>query len=228
MITVTTKASSTALTTLMAVKLALDIKSREHDDWLNWQIGVVSAMACEILGVEMAEDATRNLGVETVNETQDRRTRYPWLPPLGVIRPRREADTIIVLGRRPIISIASITENGTPVDPCDYELFATDGRVKRLSSGLPAAWPCTIIVIAYTAGWNLPNDQNRNLPPPIEQAVIEGVKAAWFARKRDPNVKSDNVAGIRTVEYFFGTPGQDQPLPPLSMALLNPFRNMSL
>src|SRR6185437_13551593 len=134
MITVTTRANSTALTTLDNVRSSLMISDRSDDAWLKRQVDAVSQMAIQVLGIEMAEDGTRNLGVETLSETLDRRTRYPWLPPLGVIRPRREADTIIVLGRRPVISIASTTENGTEVDPSDYELFATDGRVKRLSS----------------------------------------------------------------------------------------------
>ncbi len=232
MLTVTTRANSTALTTLSNVKLSLAIKDRTNDVWLGRQIDVVSQQACELLGVEMADDGSRDLGVETVNETQDRRTRYPWLPPLGVIRPRREADTIIILGRRPVIAISSITENGVAVDPGDYELFATDGRVKRLSSGLPAAWPCTIIVIGYTAGWKLPGDDasvsGPALPAPIEEAVIEGIQAKLSQRTRDLGVRSETIPGVRTVEYFFGAPGQDQPLPPSAMSKLNPYRNMSL
>ena len=228
MLTVTTPAASTALTTLAAVKLALDIPNRDADAWLKTQIDVVSLAACEVLGVEMAEDGTRHLGIEVVAELFDRRTRYPWLPPLGVIRPRREADTIIVLSRRPVLSIANVLENGVAVDPTGYFLSATDGKLKRLSGGLPAAWPCTLVEVDYSAGWALPADQNRNLPTSIEQAVIEGVKARWFARKRDPNVRSENIPGVRDVSYFFGTPGSDQPLPPAAMTLLNPHRNMSL
>jgi hypothetical protein len=228
MLAVTTPAATTALTTLANVKLALDIKTGTDDAWLRRQIDVVSSIAISVLGVEMAEDGSRHFGVETVTETLDRRTRYPWLPPLGVIAPRREADTIIVLGRRPVISIASVTEDGTAVDPGDYELSATDGKVKRLSSDLAAAWPCTLIVASYTAGWKLPGDSGTNLPPEIEEAVIQGVKERVAGRKRDPNVRSENVAGVREVQYFFGAPGQDQPLSPTVMAMLNPYRNMSL
>lgn len=232
MITVTTPAATTALTTVANVRLSLAITDRAEDAWLARQVVSVSLQACEILGVEMAEDGTRHLGVETVSETQDRRTRYPWLPPLGVIRPRREADTIIVLGRRPVLSIVSISEDGVTVDPGDYELFATDGRVKRLSDGLPAAWPCTIIVIAYTAGWKLPGDNasvaGPTMPSPIEEAVIEGIQAKRSDRLRDLSVKSQNIPGVREVQYFFGAPGQDQPLPPSAMAKLNPYRNMWL
>src|SRR5580704_16776562 len=159
MIVVTTPANSTALTTLANVKLALGIENKDNDDWFKRQIDVVSMAACMVLGVEMAEDGTRHFGVETVAETLDRRTRYPWLPPLGVIAPRREADTWIVLGRRPVIAILSITEDGVLVDPSDYELEATTGKVKRLSSDLAAAWPNTLIVVTFIAGWKLPGDQ---------------------------------------------------------------------
>lgn len=228
MLAVTTPATSTALTTLAAVKLALDIEKPDQDNFLKSQIDAVSMIACEVLGVEMAEDGTRHFGVESVDETFDRRTRYPWLPPLGVIAPRREADTIIVLSRRPVISISNVTENGCVVDPSGYFIEATTGKLKRLSDNLAAAWANTIIVVSYTGGWKLPGDTNSNMPSPIEQAVIEGIRAILPARKRDPNVKSESIAGIRDVQYFFGAPGQDQPLPPRSMALLNPYRNMSL
>jgi len=232
MIVVTQAAATTALTTRARVKRELDITSTTNDEWLDETIADVSAAACEVLNVEMAEDGTRNFGVESVTETIDHRTRYPWLPPLGVIRPRREADTWIVLGRRPVLGITSITENGVTVDPSDYELFATTGKVKRLSAGVVAAWPCTIIVVTYTAGWKLPGDSGSvtatAMPASIEKAVIEGVKARYFARKRDANVKSENIPGVRQVDYFFGTPGQDDPLPPLSMSLLNAHRNISL
>ena len=233
MLTVTTRANSTALTTLSNVKLSLAIKDRTNDVWLGRQIDVVSQQACEILGVEMADDGSRDLGVETVNETQDRRTRYPWLPPLGVIRPRREADTIIILGRRPVIAISSITENGVAVDPCDYELFATDGRVKRLSSaGCRRHGRAPSSSSATPPAGSFPGDDasvsGPALPAPIEEAVIEGIQAKLSQRTRDLGVRSETIPGVRTVEYFFGAPGQDQPLPPSAMSKLNPYRNMSL
>jgi hypothetical protein len=228
MITVTTPAATTALTTLANVKLSLCIENTYADAWLTKQIDVISLVACEVLGVEMAEDGSRHFGVETVSETQDRRTRQPWLPPFGVNAPRREADTFIVLGRRPIIAIQSITENGCTLDPCQYEISATDGKIKRIESNLAAAWPCALLVINYTAGWLLPGDTNTNMPVPIEDAVIEGIQARYFSRGRDPNVRSQNLPGILETSYFFGAPGQDQPLPPGAMSKLNPYRNMSL
>lgn len=229
MLTISTKASSTALTKLQTVKDSLGITDGSNDAWLSTQIDAMTAVVCNFIGVEMADDGTRNLGVETVVETLDRRSRYPWVPPFGVVVPRREADSQIVLARRPVIAITGITENDTAVDPSDFELFATTGVVRRLSSALVAAWPCTIIVITYQAGWKLPNDSGRNLPADIEQAVITAVQARWNSRKRDPNVKSENIPGVRQVDYFFGTPGVDDgPLPLEAASMLRPYRNMSL
>jgi hypothetical protein len=223
MFTVATPAATTALTTLEAVKLRLDKKDTEDDKWFEAQIGTATEAAIDYLGVEMAEDGTRHIGRETVVETLDRRSRYPWVPPFGIVVPRREADSYINLARRPVVSIASITENGTTLDPCEYELFATTGHVKRLSSALPAAWPCTIIVVTYTAGWLLPDDRGRNLPAPIESAVIDVVVDFYFARKRDPALKMEYVLGVWQGSYW-----GDTPLPRGAMAKLNPYRNISL
>ena len=229
MFSVVTKAKTTALTTLPAVKLALGVSDSADDKWLQTQIDLASIAICNYLGVEMAEDGSRTLGRETVTETFDRRSRYPYIQPFGVVVPRREADSTIVLAKRPVVSIGSIAENGTAVDPADYELFATTGVVKRLSSYLLAAWPCTIVTVTYTAGWLLPGDENRNLPVDIEQAAITYVQAQVGARKRDPNVKSVNIPGVRQVDYFYGTPGlDDQMLPIAARAMLNPYRSMSL
>lgn len=224
MLAVTTPAATTALTTLANVKLSFDYPAAITDPWVERQIEAISLIACEVMGVEMAEDGSRHFGVEGVAETFDRRSRYPWLPPFGIIVPRREADTFILLSRKPVISIASVTENGVAVDPSDYELFATTGKLKRLSGNVAAAWPCAIIVVNYTAGWNLPGDDEPNMPSPIEEAVIEGIQAKVLARNRDQNIRSENIPGIREVQYFFGSPGQDQPLPPSAMAKLNPYR----
>lgn len=229
MFTVATQALTTALTTLAAVKTALNVKDTTSDAWLTTQIGVATQVVVNYLGAEMAEDGTRNLGRETIVETLDRRSRYPWNPPFGVVAPRREADTTIVLAKRPVISIASITENGTAVDPGDYLLSAAVGTVRRLSSGLPTMWPTTLVVVTYTAGWRLPADNGRTLPLDIEQAVIELVQAQWFGRDRDPNIKSEIVTGVRQVDYFFGTPGiGDGGIPDITCTKLNPYRNISL
>lgn len=228
MITVSTPAAKTALTTLAAVKATIAIKPADVE-WARSQIDFATAAICNYIGVEMAEDGTRNLGRETIVETLDRRARFPWLPPFGVTLPRREADSYLVLGRRPIVSVAGVTENGVTVDSCDYQIEATTGKLRRLSSNLPAAWPCTLVVVTYTAGWLLPEQDKRNLPADIEQAAIECIVAQYAAKGRDQNVKAENIPGVRETQYFFGQANQaDGPLPISTMAKLNPYRNISV
>lgn len=229
MFSVATPAGSTALTTLAAVKRELKIDKRGDDAWLLAQIDSASATICKYLGIEQADDGTRTLGRETIVETIDRRSRQTWSAGLaGAVPPGRDADTIVVLARRPVVAIASITENGTAVDAADYLLAAAPGVVRRLSSALPAAWPRALIGVTYTAGWLLPGDEGSNLPADIEEAAIITVKAAWFGRTRDPAVKSENIQGVRQVDYFFGVPGQDGPLPDDALKKLQFDRNIHI
>lgn len=228
MITVSTVATKVALTTVAAVKTQLKMSGNADNDWIGTQIDSATSQIANYLGVEMAEDGTRNLARESLIETIDRRARYGYNPPFGVSVPLREADSIIVLGRRPVVSIASITENGTVLDPADYQLSATSGKVKRLSSSLVSSWPNTIIVVTYDAGWLMPGVNRRNLPAEIEDAAISLVEIAWFSRGQNPLVKSETIPGVRQVDYFFGAPGQGSPLPPDISVKLDPYRNISL
>lgn len=228
MFTVSVPAANTAFTTLDAVKTELGIEDKASDLWLIKQIDSVSATACQVLGVAQAEDGSRTLGRETLVETMDRRSCWPWTTALRPIIASREHDAKLVLSRRPIVSITSITEDGVAVDAADFEVAKSEGTIKRLDNLFPCAWPASLIVVTYVAGWLMPADDNRNLPEDWENAVISTVKAAWFARNRDPNIKSENIPGVRQIDYFFGTPGQDSPLSPDAMAKLRLGRDFSI
>lgn len=214
------------MTTVVAVKAELGKTDTVDDDWLQNQIDAESLTICNYLGVEAAEDGTRNIGRETLVETIDRRAAWPYTSVLMPL-PKVSTEGLLTLARRPVVSITSITEDGTAVASTDYQLAAMPGTLRRLTGSLPIAWPSTLIVVTYVAGWLLPGQTSRNLPADIEGAVIDLVKESWFSRKRDPDVKAEEIMGVRRVDYFFGAPGQG-PLPPSVMARLDPYRNVNL
>ena len=218
MLIVSTPADTTALTTLVAVKEEMKIVGGADDAWLRRQIDGASALACAYLGVPMANDGTANLGRETVVETIRLDRGHPRRGRWDV----RRHD--LRLARWPISSVTSVEEAGTVLDAAAYEMDVELGALTRLSGGAPSFWAVGKIVITYVAGWLLPGDEGRNLPPEIEDAVIELVKASVFGRSRDPAIKSEQADGIDSVTYFFGTPGEG-PMPASVVMKLDRYRN---
>lgn len=208
MFTVVTAADETALTTLDAVRLELKIVDKSDDDWLESQINIATDLICEYYGVPRAEDGTRTLGRQTVTETFDRS------------HAAHRRNEPLVLALRPVSAVSEVSENGIDVDASDYRLNGTTGKLERLSAGLIASWPRTLITVTYTAGWLMPGQSGRTLPTNIEQAAIQFVKEQKFSRTRDPDIKSENIPGVRQVDYFFGSPGSPGLLPPSVLVCL--------
>lgn len=177
---VTTPALTTALTTVEAVMDELEITDASQQDRIQTEIDRASAMICAYLDVQDADDGTKTLGRETVVETID-----PG-PPGRALYP----------ARRPIVSVASVTEGGNAVDVAGYTVG--HNKLTRVISEVVVPywwtpWTDQSVVIAYVAGWLLPGDSGRNLPLEIESACIELVKASRFSRARDPQLRSENI-----------------------------------
>ncbi len=203
---VLTAASDRNLTTLAAVKARLGIDSLDEDPFLQAEIARQSAVVQEHLGIVFAQDGTRTMARETLQET------------FRATRPQRFLRT----ARRPVSAVASVVENEITLDPAAYEFDARAGVLSRLYEGWPSAWCGRSIVVTYTAGWVLPGAAGANLPSEIETAVIEMVKAAREARFRDPMVRSESSAQVGSVSYLDPRAGMEA-MPPQAAALLAPY-----
>ena len=130
------------------------------------------------------------------------------------------------LARWPNVALASIGEDGVTLAADDWELDAATGELWRLDGAdRRVAWPAAKIVVAYAAGYLLPGDPQRDLPEDLERACLETVKARWFARLRDPLVKSEQVQGITSADYWVPSTGDGDPgLPPSVVGLLQRYR----
>jgi hypothetical protein len=70
----------------------------------------------------------------------------------------------------------------------------------------PRHWQLPVYLL-YQAGFPA-------IPEDLQNIVIEYIKALWFARTRDPQLRSENVAGVWEAQYWFGSgPGSESGLP---------------
>ncbi len=197
MLNVITPATKRDLTTLDAVKLELEVTDGTADTYLGGLIGQASGAIESWCGRVFAREVVR----ETVHLT--------------------EPAAVLLLSRFPIAAITSpITTEAGSLTPALYEAQDGTGMVYRLtSSGARSVWSPGRILVDYAAGFLLPGDEGRDLPPDIERAAILAVRNAWHTRGRDQTVRSEDVDGVGSFSY--GLPAS---LPADVTDLLAPYR----
>lgn len=204
---VTTAATSKRLTTLPALKAELGVATSDLDDMLTLYIDQASDSIQRYLA--------RTLGTETVVET----FRGPQEIP---------TDSALMQGRYPIQSVSSVTVDDVLLDSEYYIVEQVKGFLYRTdASDSLAPWePASKIVVTYTAGYVLPGEAGRDLPPAIERACLDMAKAAYFAARRDPALKEMDVPGVLREVYWVGASGSEVAGIPGNVASgLDPFRN---
>lgn len=202
MLTVTTPATSARLATLAAVKAELAITDDAQDSHLGDLLDQASAA--------IAVYCSRVFGLEAVQET------FRWAGP---------AETL-VLARVPVVSIASVTEDGTALAAEDYEVDEGAGLLYRLRGDYRSRWCARKVVVSYSAGWLLPEDEGANLPADVTRACLLTVSAWWHARGRDPMLRSESDQSIGAVSYI--ATADMGGLPPQAQALLAPYRQWTV
>jgi uncharacterized phiE125 gp8 family phage protein len=129
----------------------------------------------------------------------------------------------VVLARKPVSAITSVTENGTTLDEAAYELDAAAGMLYRLCSSKRRPWTYgrwgeLKIVVAYTAGWD-------TVPDDLVRAAQRLVKHFYDTDGQEANLRIDYNEGVNRTE-FFAAPG-DTLLPGDVDALLGPYKYFS-
>ena len=193
---VTTSAASSAarwLTTRANVKTAMGISGVDRDALIDFMIPRASALivgACGLVADGAGSEPT--FGLETLRAT---------FRSCG----RARGEVLTLPWRVPVAGITACVEDGvTLVAGTDFELTGTKpGKLRRLNDGSPTRWSAAAILITFSAGWSLPEA----VPPDMEAAAIEQVRAMVFAAKRDPAVRSESVPEIASKSYAL--PGGD-------------------
>ncbi|MEJ6783768.1 hypothetical protein [Aminobacter sp. Piv2-1] len=201
-VTVIEKATDHRLTTPAAVKAELQVTNAANDAYLVTLINQASDAIRTWCG--------RTFGLETVRERVE----------------LDAASTSILPDRWPVTELVSVTRSGVVVDVAATELDEDKGLLFRLDGdGNPVDWPAGCLTLTYKAGYVLPNQSGRTLPHDIERAAIALIKSAWFARNRDPLIRSEAVEGAGSTDYFSGTVSR---LPPEVENLLIPHRKLMI
>ncbi len=175
MITVVTPATGTDLTTLETVKTGLGITDDTDDDYLTLLIAQASAA--------VSGYCRRVFGLETVLET---------------FRLDSSQETLM-LGRFPVTAVASIVEDGITLTTDDWE--RDNSLLYRLTADERQGWSARKVLVTYTAGYVLPGETDRTLPADIEAATIAYIRGLWFAKTRDPLIKSEKTPDVYEVTY---------------------------
>lgn len=183
-LTVTIPANSYDLTVLATVKLELGISDTASDTLLAGHIHQASNVVASL--------CNRVFALETVSEDF-------WPDKDGGCLPYREP---LQVKRFPIETVTSITLDDEVLSSSNYRVNKADGHIYKLDdSGYPCTWSVSkLLTVVYEGGYVLLND----LPYDIERACIDLVKGAYFARERDPQVKSENIYDVAAFSYFGG------------------------
>ncbi len=203
-LTIIEPATSTRLTTLASAKAELQVTDSADDAYLEMLI-------------DQASDAVRSWCQRTFAAETVRETLY-----------LSACTTALMLVRWPITTVVSVEINGEAEDPANIEIEGA-GFLRRLADGRLVSWPAGRIVVEYQAGYVLPGEDNRTLPNDVERAALMIVRSTWFARDRDPMLRStsEDIPGVLSREsaYQVATSGA---LPSDVEALLTNYRQVAI
>jgi hypothetical protein len=201
-VNVTTPATNERLTTVARVQADLGITGNDAE----------ITTAIEEASSRIEAELGYHLALESVTET--------FRPVVGY-----EMAGEALLDRTPIVSIDSVTMDGTPVVEWDHD--PVNGRLLQLSSGTKIWWKfCNALTVNYSGGWVMPGEVDRTLPPALESACVAYVRSIWFSRRRDPLVKSVDVPGVISRDYWVGGIADVGALPPEVAVMLGPFKRL--
>jgi hypothetical protein len=200
-LSVSSAAADTTLLSLDELKAATGVTGTGSDSALTTlgaRVAASIARACKLATDGVTPPTLRS---ETLVETF--RLRHPTHE--------------LVLSRRPIVSVSSVTENDVAVVSTDYETQNGAGVIRRLCSDYPAWFPCGKVVVTYVAGW-------ATVPDDLKKAAARYAGIVWMAGSRDPGLKRERIEGVGEFDYWV-PPTSDPAIPSDVMDDLAPYIN---
>ena len=181
---VLTPAASDDLVSLADVKGDIGVTGTEDDLYLQRRVTEMSLAAIQYMN--------RRLQVEKLRDSfWPQRDPYPWQLPGGVMP--------LQLSRWPLTAAPTlVTEQGVALAiGVDYVADLSRGQLTRIFGydAYPSRWDALPIIVEYAAGFD-------PIPLDVAAAVARAVKAQYFARSRDPAIKSQSVTGVYAATYL--------------------------
>lgn len=132
------------------------------------------------------------------------------------------AAAVLILARRFVGQVISITFDGTAVDPSAYEVEAGAGLVYRLCDGRRIDWAPGTAIVTYQAGFS-------EIPGDLVLAARAALREQWSGDERDPLMKRDKVEGLGEQEFWvggLGSAGTGSAFSATVRAMLDPYRSV--
>jgi len=202
MLTVTTPAADRNLLTIEELRAAVGVTDNSQDAALTILGNRVSSAITAACKVPAGGVAPPTMRLETLTEAF--RFAYTRSHPL-------------ILSRRPVVSITSVTEAGSVVSASGYDLDPNSAIINRMSGDAFGSWAVGLTSIVYQAGWAI-------VPDDMKLAAAKLAATFWSEGAKDPNLKRVRVDGVGEREYFYGST-DDPAIPNEVMELLMPYRN---
>ena len=190
-LSVTTPASDRNLLTVAELRAAVGVTDASQDAKLVTLGNRVSATITAACRVTASGAVPPTLRLETLSEQ---------------FRLKSTQD-ILVLSRRPIVSLDTVVENAVALDvDYDCEFDSVSGAVYRLLSDDRICWPCGKIVFGFSAGW-------ATVPEDLKLAASKLAAVLWSeADVVDTSSRRVDVPGLINIERWAS--GKDDPLVP--------------
>lgn len=106
------------------------------------------------------------------------------------------------LSRAPVTSVVSVVISGSTIAAENYEISG-GSALHSLAGDVLSSWPAGKITVVYEAGYSA-------APDDLKLAASKLVTALYSETARDPNLKREDIPGVREVEYWVAP--SDDPL----------------
>jgi hypothetical protein len=170
------------LTTVDSVKLdlGLDPLDTSQDAWIVAQIRQASN--------SIASMCNRMFGEETISNYFNVQWCY---------------HGSLQLSRVPVTEILSVDQGGTLLQATQYQVDEESGLLWSVSPGnIPwhGNWIGGAVRVQFKAGYVL----LATLPYDLERAANLMIKSAFYAKTRDPTIRSEAIPGVMSFDYASG------------------------
>lgn len=95
----------------------------------------------------------------------------------------------------PIISVTSITQDGTVLTTDDYLRYDDAGMIYRMSSGVRTCWYAQLVTVVYRAGYD-------PIPADVSDAALSIMRHKFATDGRDPMLRSFQIEGVGREDYW--------------------------